>query len=453
MYRLCKRVAQVEYEKATVGFIGIGTINSAVCRGLLKSAASPAKVIIGPRNAEKAAALAAEYPDKVTVAKSNQDVVDASDWVFLGTPPKKDITQQTLSALKFRKGQPILSFVAGIEREDLEKLVAPATDIVQALPLPPAEFAESTTVMFPPNQKIERCLSNLGRVVSVESREQAMAIGSMACIMGDFYAHLRACHQWLISKDIDSATASKAVSSYFSTYHHASQDSDIGFDHLVAEQTPGGVNQQVIEELEKQGRYDAVKDGLEIAFKRLCPLAVPLAKEGPMESNAAFSHELLPLFAKRSSLFQFPMESFQLPEEDSDEARNTNFTKGSLGGFEGMQGFGMPGLDQPMQPKRFAKPSGSRELKPGTLVQIRDAEAVHAASRDCGIASDYDELRARAVGSIGKVFRIDKSDRTAKVEVEGLGPIWFGAAALQPVQVTSETFSSPPAKTPQMLIQ
>merc|ERR1719265_303897 len=96
-----------------------------------------------------------------------------------------------------------------------------------------------------------------------------MAIGSMACIMGDFYAHMRSCHQWLISKGVDSTTASKAVGSYFSTYHHASQDSEIGFDHLVAEQTPGGVNQQVIEELEKQGRYDAVKDGLEIAFKPL----------------------------------------------------------------------------------------------------------------------------------------------------------------------------------------
>jgi pyrroline-5-carboxylate reductase len=278
-------------EEATVGFIGIGTINSAVCRGLLNSANSPAKVIIGPRNAEKAAALAAEYPEKVTVAESNQEVVDSSDWIFLATPPKKDSMQETLGPLRFRKEQPILSFIAGAEREELEKLVSPAIDIVQALPLPPAEFAESTTVMYPPNERMEQCLSNIGRVVAVESREQAMAIGSMACIMGDFYAHLRSCHQWLVSKGVDAADASRAVGSYFSTYHHASQHSEIGFDHLVAEQTPGGVNQQVIEQLEKQGRYDMVKEGLETAFKRLCPTAVQSVHVGKVpEEFQAFNN-------------------------------------------------------------------------------------------------------------------------------------------------------------------
>jgi pyrroline-5-carboxylate reductase len=305
MQRLCAKAAQMGHENATVGFIGIGTISSAVCRGLLRSANSPANVILGPRNAERAAELAAEYPEKVKVAESNQAVVDASDWVFLGTPPKKDITQEVLGQLNFKAGQPICSFVAGIEREDLEKLVAPATDIVQALPLPPAEFGQSTTVMFPPHESMERCLSNVGRVVSVEDREQAMAIGSMACIMGDYYAHLRACHQWLIGKGIDSATASKAVGSYFSTYHHAAQGSEVGFDHLVAEQTPGGVNQQVIEELEKQGRYDMVKTGLETAFKRLCPTAMP-RQQVSNGSNVTYGHGLLPFVVPSLSYHCYP---------------------------------------------------------------------------------------------------------------------------------------------------
>merc|ERR1719316_1359546 len=301
----------IEHEKATIGFIGIGTISCAIVRGLMKSSAPPAKVVLGPRNAEKAAALAAEYPEKVKVAETNQEVVDASDWVVLGTPPKKNITQETLNELQFREKQPILSFIAGIEREDLERLVAPATDIVQALPLPPAEFSESTTVMYPPNDRMEQCLAKVGRVVSVESREQAMAIGSMACIMGDFYAHLRACHEWLVSKGVDSTAASKAVGSYFSTYHHASQHSVVGFDHLVAEQTPGGVNQQVIEELEKQGRYDMVKEGLETAFKRLCPTAVMSApvRKIPDEFQA---------FSNGLSLFVVPEASDSEADSDSD---------------------------------------------------------------------------------------------------------------------------------------
>merc|ERR1719160_1487513 len=116
MFRFCQNcttVAPLRLREATVGFIGIGTINSAVCRGLLKSADSPSKVVVGPRNAENAAALAAEHPDKVTVAESNQAVIDASDWVVLGTPPKKHITLETLNPLQFREDQPVISFIAG----------------------------------------------------------------------------------------------------------------------------------------------------------------------------------------------------------------------------------------------------------------------------------------------------------------------------------------------------
>jgi len=211
--------------------------------------------------------------------------------------------------------------MGGAEREELENLVAPAIDIVQALPLPPAEFGQSTTVMYPPNERMEKCLSNVGRVVAVESREQAMAIGSMACIMGDFYAHLRSCHQWLESKGVDSAAASRAVGSYFSTYHHASQHSEVGFDHLVAEQTPGGVNQQVIEQLQKQGRYDMVKEGLEIAFKRLCPTAV---KSVPVRKVP----EEFQSFSDPGPLFAMPEAS----DSDSDSEGEVFSPKGDSEG-------------------------------------------------------------------------------------------------------------------------
>eukprot|EP00746_Dinoflagellata_sp_MGD_P009407 gnl/MRDRNA2_/MRDRNA2_119125_c0_seq1.p1 gnl/MRDRNA2_/MRDRNA2_119125_c0~~gnl/MRDRNA2_/MRDRNA2_119125_c0_seq1.p1 ORF type:complete len:350 (+),score=75.80 gnl/MRDRNA2_/MRDRNA2_119125_c0_seq1:71-1120(+) len=106
------------------------------------------------------------------------------------------------------------------------------------------------------------------------------------------------------------------------------------------------------------------------------------------------------------------------------------------GGLGNMSGFGMQrGFGQPMRPQRFAKPSGSREIKPGIQVQIRDGKTVKNASRASGISSENDHLRDAAVGRIGKVLKVDSSDRTAKVDVEGLGAVWFGAAALQPVEV------------------
>ena len=70
-------------EGFTFGFVGVGTINSAVVKGLCTCDTPPKAVVLSPRNAEKAAALKAAFPDRVTIADSNQAVLDAADWVFL----------------------------------------------------------------------------------------------------------------------------------------------------------------------------------------------------------------------------------------------------------------------------------------------------------------------------------------------------------------------------------
>lgn len=50
-----------------VGFLGLGTINNACATGLLTCSDPPAAVTVSPRNAAKAAALAARFPESVTV--------------------------------------------------------------------------------------------------------------------------------------------------------------------------------------------------------------------------------------------------------------------------------------------------------------------------------------------------------------------------------------------------
>jgi glutamyl-tRNA reductase len=50
-----------------IGFLGLGTINNACATGLLTCAEPPTAVTVSPRNAAKAAALAAKFPELVTV--------------------------------------------------------------------------------------------------------------------------------------------------------------------------------------------------------------------------------------------------------------------------------------------------------------------------------------------------------------------------------------------------
>ena len=64
-----------------LGFIGTGNIVSDVITGICKSKISFKKIIISPRNKQKALKLKKKF-QKVVIAKNNQEVVDKSDWVF-----------------------------------------------------------------------------------------------------------------------------------------------------------------------------------------------------------------------------------------------------------------------------------------------------------------------------------------------------------------------------------
>ena len=66
-----------------LGFIGTGKIASSVITGICTSKISYKKIIISPRNAKIAKALKAKFK-KITIAKTNQQIVDQSDCQFRG---------------------------------------------------------------------------------------------------------------------------------------------------------------------------------------------------------------------------------------------------------------------------------------------------------------------------------------------------------------------------------
>lgn len=256
-----------------MGFIGIGTINSAVIRGLLTSTNPPKNVMLSPRNASNAAALKKEYPDAITIASSNREVVESCEWIIVATPPKPGISKAVLEPLDFRKEQTILSFIAGIRPETLAELCGDVAAIVQAFPLPPAEHHKSTTVMWPKHKDIEYMFGLLGKVVPVNDFDAAIKVGVVSCVMGDFYRHQCAVYEWLCEQGISKDVATASVGAFFDTFNFASmkapEEGRRGFAHLVKEQTPGGINEQVLLELTAAGNYANMKKAMTNAHRRL----------------------------------------------------------------------------------------------------------------------------------------------------------------------------------------
>ena len=64
------------------GVLGVGSIATAIVTGLCDGVVEPPEVVLSPRNAERAAELAARLPS-VRVATDNQQVVDDSDVVVV----------------------------------------------------------------------------------------------------------------------------------------------------------------------------------------------------------------------------------------------------------------------------------------------------------------------------------------------------------------------------------
>src|SRR5580692_1158766 len=93
-----------------LGFIGTGEITSAIVTGL-SSSGTTHPIWLSPRNAVIANGLAKRFPG-ISVASSNQEVLDRSDTVVIGVRPS--VAQPVLAELGFRPDHQVISLVSGL---------------------------------------------------------------------------------------------------------------------------------------------------------------------------------------------------------------------------------------------------------------------------------------------------------------------------------------------------
>jgi len=85
-----------------VGFLGCGTIASAIATGLATQSKIPVKSIaVTKRSESKSKMLSEAFPSLVTIHENNQDVLDQSDVVFHCVLPQ--LSSDILQALEFDK--------------------------------------------------------------------------------------------------------------------------------------------------------------------------------------------------------------------------------------------------------------------------------------------------------------------------------------------------------------
>jgi pyrroline-5-carboxylate reductase len=251
-----------------LGFIGTGKIASSVITGICTSRISFQKILVSPRNRNIAQKLKKRFR-KVNIAKTNQEIVDKCNWVFLAVTPK--VGKKILPKLNYRSNQKIISFISTISLAQLKKIVKKRSKIVIAIPLPPISLGKGPVPICPPDKQVKSFFDKIGTTVEIRSERSSKNFWATSGMMAPFYEILKVLSDWLVKKGIKRNEAQKYITSLFLAL---SKDSVVNskkhLKYLVSEsQTPGGLNEQGVKELRRSGFYKSLEKSLNSILKRL----------------------------------------------------------------------------------------------------------------------------------------------------------------------------------------
>ncbi|GLS86060.1 pyrroline-5-carboxylate reductase [Cypionkella aquatica] len=248
-----------------LGFIGTGTITAHMVRGLKASGLADWPIVLSPRGAEVAAALA-ELPG-VRVAASNQAVVEACDLLVLAVRPQ--IAEAVIKPLKLAADLPVLSLVAGLHSATIGDWLGPR-QIARAIPLPFVETHQGVTPVFPPAPAAMQIFAALGTALPVDDLAAYDAYAAGSALMGSYFGLLETASAWMQAQGLPETDASAYLRGLFGSLGDVLRGSSAGFETLREDHsTKGGLNEMIFHRFVQGGGGEAMQAALTAAFKRV----------------------------------------------------------------------------------------------------------------------------------------------------------------------------------------
>ena len=251
-----------------LGFIGTGKIASSVITGICNSKIIFKNILISPRNKLIAKKLSKKFK-KVVIAKTNQEIVNNCNWVFLSITPI--VGQKIIKKLNFKNNQTIISFISTMNLTQLKKEIKVKAKIVRAIPLPPISLKKGPVPICPPNTKVKEFFNKIGTSIEIQDEKSSINFWAVSGMMASYYELLRVMIDWLVNKGVKRDNAQRYITSLFlALSEDAVFNSKKDLKHLVKDsQTPNGLNEQGVRELTKAGFYKKLEKTLSNIHKRL----------------------------------------------------------------------------------------------------------------------------------------------------------------------------------------
>lgn len=253
---------------ARIGFLGTGEITAAMVRGLAGRGHS---ILVSPRNAAVAAALAADLPE-VTVAP-NEQVVAGSDVVFLCLLAR--VADEVLPGLPFRADQTVISVMVDAPLARLRRLCAPATGIAITIPLPPIARGGCPLPVYPASPVLEALFGDRNLILPQPTEAALGAHLGVSALCSPVLDQLLAAADWLAGFTGNPAAAEAYVAAMIRGYLPERAEGGDLADALRKLSTEGGLNATLRAAMAPA--KDSLRNGLD-AFRPRLGLPDPKAR-------------------------------------------------------------------------------------------------------------------------------------------------------------------------------
>lgn len=115
------------------------------------------------------------------------------------------------------------------------------------------------------NEQLSSLFVGLGGTIFTNSEPQLNALMLSTTLMGPIYGIMRQNQQWLVRQGIPEADAAKLIRSQYLAMVRDPKD----IEDLIAEQTPGGLNEQALMNLQQMGVLDAFDTSMDATLARI----------------------------------------------------------------------------------------------------------------------------------------------------------------------------------------
>ena len=235
-----------------LGFIGTGKISTAVIHCL---APNSYKIFISKRGIENSERLSKTY--KNVLSCDNQEVVNQSNVIFIGLTADK--AEKVLTELSFSKEQLVVSFMAAVSKEKVEKLVNPATFDSIMIPWPAIRDKGSPVLCWPSSPLIKKIFQENCNVIGFDKFAFFEKYLIAQAVLSPILQMLEVTSDWLSENTKMIDQEDEFLRSLVATTL-LSQSISQG---IVGLSTKGGLNERLRKHMDEKGAYKYLIDGLQ----------------------------------------------------------------------------------------------------------------------------------------------------------------------------------------------